>query len=87
MDTADLLEEEEELDYDDDISVDEDNTSLIEGQAVKVSTQEQQQPGSSQQAEESLVNQLNSQMEEQLAQNPIIQCMMQKIFNEQFKNL
>ena len=87
--TVEGIEElsEEELDYEDDLSMLDEGFPLNE-EIISDSVR----PGTSQQTKDhengsEVVNQISQMSKEQLASNPVIQRMMQKFFKDQFKNL
>ena len=89
--------DDEFLDYEDDLSMEEDNADIVhnldEMQSPIQGSQVDQAaiPGTSKDQSQSsstdLATQINALPEEQLMQNPIIQKMMTKFFEERFKDL
>ena len=96
----DPLISEEELDYDDDLSVEDDEVQMgqdsveftdelecsqkTEKQKV---TQQQPVPGTSKETEQASLEGLDKQTEEQMYNNPVIQKMMEKFFQEKFQSI
>ena len=94
VDEVDSDIQDELLDYEDDLSIEEvEEESLDTTDNAEVSHQEETSvPGTSMGrtvvgTEKQAISQLNEQNEEKLMQNPVIQRMMTKFFDERFKNL
>ena len=85
----DLDEQDEQdiLDYDNDLSMEGENLELVSSPIIEPLTEDNEpKPGTSGYSMQQIVQEMTKQPEK-LMENPVIQKMMQKFVQEQFKNL
>ena len=82
-------DKQELLDYEDDLSMEEEDIApmIVEDSPVKAGTSRQTVEHSNEMDADRLIQQLGSQTEEKLMQNPVLQRMMKRFFEDQFKDM